>query len=70
MLLTSSLCFHLRCVSDLEVTEAVFVDAFALGVRRSYAECCTMINRVPEIEVADPVEVCMYVVVFAISICF
>ena len=39
-------------------SEPVFIDAFSRGVRRSYVECCSMINRpVPEVEVADPMEV-------------
>ena len=39
-------------------SEPVFIDAFSRGVRRSYIECCSMINRpVPEVEVADPMEV-------------
>ena len=41
----------------VEGNAPIYIDAFARGVRRSYVECCTMINRVPRVEVADPTEV-------------
>lgn len=43
--------------SPIEGTEPMFIDAFARGVRRSYVECCAMINRVTKVDKADPTEV-------------
>ena len=52
----------------MDGSESIYVDAFARGVRRSYVECCSMINRVPEVEVADPVEVAMAICHFLTSV--
>ena len=49
--------YGLIILREYNGSEPVFIDAFSRGVRRSYVECCSMINRVPEIEVADPMEV-------------